>query len=56
MDGPPFSVPPAEVERLYGARAGVRLLSRRPILDQEPRFVERGLTLLDECAFVVTLP
>jgi thiopurine S-methyltransferase len=54
MDGPPFSVPPAEVERLYGA-GRVRLLSRRSILADEPRFVEKGLTALDECAFLVTL-
>jgi thiopurine S-methyltransferase len=54
MDGPPFSISPAEVERLYGGRGQIVPLSRRPILANEPRFIERGLTALDECAYLVT--
>lgn len=55
MDGPPFSIPAEEVERLYGNRGRVRLLARRSILSAEPRFAERGVTALDECVFHVTL-
>jgi thiopurine S-methyltransferase len=55
MDGPPFSIPAEEVERLYGNRGHVRLLTRRSILSAEPGFAERGVTALDECAFLVTL-
>lgn len=56
IEGPPFAVPPAEVERLYGGYADVRLLSRRNILPDEPRFSVRGVTSLDSCAFLVTVP
>ena len=55
MDGPPFSVPAAEVERLYGAHCEVRVLSRRSILDEEPRFSERGVTSLHSSAYLITL-
>jgi thiopurine S-methyltransferase len=55
MEGPPFSIPPVEVERLYGHRGRVQPLAREPILSAEPRFAERGVTALDECAYLVTL-
>ena len=55
MDGPPFSIAADEVERLYGDRGHVRLLTRRSILAEEPRFAERGVTALDERAYLVTL-
>jgi thiopurine S-methyltransferase len=55
MEGPPFSIPAEEVERLYGNRGHVRLLTRRSILSEEPRFAERGVAALDESAFLVTL-
>lgn len=55
IEGPPFAVPPAEVERLYGDYADVRLLSRRNILPDSPRFSERGLTSIDACAFLVSV-
>ncbi|HET9986823.1 MAG TPA: thiopurine S-methyltransferase [Longimicrobiales bacterium] len=54
MEGPPFSVPPDEVERLYGRRGSVRRLACESILADEPRFAERGVTALHECAFHVT--
>jgi thiopurine S-methyltransferase len=55
MEGPPFSVPPAEVDRLYGPRGEVQLLARDAILAREPHFAERGVTELHECASLVTL-
>jgi thiopurine S-methyltransferase len=55
MEGPPFSVPAEEVERLYGRLANVETLARTSILSREPRFAERGVTALHECAFRVML-
>ena len=44
MDGPPFSVPPAEVEALYGEVCTIERLHSEDSLDRQPRFRERGLT------------
>jgi thiopurine S-methyltransferase len=55
MQGPPFSVSPAEVERLYGPLGEVRLLRRDDVLSENRRLAERGVTALHECAFLVTL-
>lgn len=55
MQGPPFSVPREEVERLYGHRGAVEVLARDAILAREPHFADRGVTALHECAFLVTL-
>jgi thiopurine S-methyltransferase len=55
MEGPPFSVPPEEVERLYGRYGKVRALARDSTLDREPHFAGRGLTALHECAYLVSL-
>lgn len=55
MQGPPFSVPGEEVKRLYAPFGRVEPLGRRSILSLEPRFAERGVTALHECAFRVTL-
>ncbi|HEX6537038.1 MAG TPA: thiopurine S-methyltransferase [Gemmatimonadaceae bacterium] len=54
MQGPPFSVPPAEVERLYGPCGDVRLLSRDDVLSKGRDLAERGVTALYECTFLVT--
>jgi thiopurine S-methyltransferase len=53
MEGPPFSVSPEEVDRLYGARADVRRLARDAVLAEEPALAERGLTALHAGAFLV---
>jgi thiopurine S-methyltransferase len=55
MNGPPFSVSPAEVERLYSDRAQISILSRRDIIASEPRLAERGITSLYSCVFRVAL-
>ena len=55
MQGPPFSVPLEEVERLYAPYGDIRALTRNSILSEERHFADRGVTALHECAFLVTL-
>ena len=55
MNGPPFSVSPANVQHFYGARAEADLLSRRSILSDEPRLASRGITSLYSCVFRLTI-
>lgn len=52
MDGPPFSVSPADVEKLFGDSFEVELLATRDVLDD--RFRSDGLTELNESALVLT--
>lgn len=52
--GPPFSVVQAEVEALFAAPWRHRLLERRDILDQEPRFREEGLSALETAVYRLT--
>jgi thiopurine S-methyltransferase len=51
MDGPPFAVSDAEVRSLYGDGHEIELLSQTDVLDQEPKFRQRGLTRLTESAY-----
>ncbi|WP_049794604.1 hypothetical protein [Methylomonas methanica] len=55
MQGPPFCVPSAEVQALYGGWCEVELLSTHDILDDEPHFRERGLSRLQEQAYKLTV-
>jgi thiopurine S-methyltransferase len=50
-NGPPFSVAQAEVDTLFALPWHARLLERRDILAQEPRFREEGLTALDTAVY-----
>ena len=54
MSGPPFPVFPDEVAALYGKNKEIRLLAQMDVLDQNPRFRERGLTRLRESIFLLT--
>ena len=54
MSGPPFSISPEEVERLFGKRTEISLLAQENMLESNPRFRERGLTRLHENIFVLT--
>ncbi|MCU0974844.1 MAG: thiopurine S-methyltransferase [Steroidobacteraceae bacterium] len=54
MDGPPFSVPPVEVEGLYATAFDVEPLGRHDCLPENPRFRERGLASLFESTFRLT--
>ena len=48
MDGPPFAVGAAEIERLYGASHDIQPLDSLDVLAENARFRERGLTRLQE--------
>jgi len=54
MAGPPFAVSEAEVRALYAAHAHVDLVDSVDILEQEPRFKDRGLTSLSERVYTLT--
>ncbi len=51
MNGPPFSVPPAEIERLFSPNFDIELLSHANALDDGMR--KRGLTSLDEHTYLL---
>jgi thiopurine S-methyltransferase len=46
MEGPPFPVDEAEVQRLFAADWDIRQLERRDILASQPHFSEKGVTAL----------
>jgi thiopurine S-methyltransferase len=48
MDGPPFAVDAAEVERLFAGNFAIETLEALDILAENPRFRARGLTRLQE--------
>jgi len=54
MSGPPFSVPTAEVQALYGRNAEVELLFSQDILDQELHFRDKGLSRMQEQVYLLT--
>jgi thiopurine S-methyltransferase len=54
MDGPPFSVSEEEVRELYSDNFRIDKLAAKNILEDEPRFRERGLTALTETAYKLT--
>lgn len=51
MQGPPFSIPAAEVQALFGAHSRATLLDQLNIIDKEPKFAERGLKAIDSVAW-----
>jgi thiopurine S-methyltransferase len=55
MQGPPFAVSVDEVRALYRDRAEVRLLAQLDVLQQNPRFQQRGLSGLHENIFLLIL-
>ena len=48
MSGPPFSVPPDEVERLYHAQCSVDEIHAEDCLANEPKFREKGISRMFE--------
>lgn len=54
MNGPPFSVPTAEVEALFSGQRKLETLQVEDILQAEPRFKAKGLTQLREQAYLLT--
>lgn len=55
MSGPPFAVSEETVRALYGAHADIRLLASADVLDQNPRFRQRGVSRMRENVFLLTL-
>lgn len=53
MDGPPFSVPPAEVESLYRSAFDLRPLVLQQYAEPSPHLVERGLSALHESVWTL---
>lgn len=51
MDGPPFCVAEAEVSSLYGPGWQITRLLREDVLQQNRKFLERGLGRLEECVY-----
>jgi thiopurine S-methyltransferase len=49
--GPPFSVMPDEIERLYGPHFTVQELERIDIIGESPKFAEAGIEALYEVAY-----
>jgi thiopurine S-methyltransferase len=52
--GPPFSIPPAEVQRLYAEHFSIQELARQDILANEPHMRARGVTELHEVCYRLT--
>lgn len=55
MQGPPFSVPVREIEELFSKYSSICLLERLSVMEQYPRFYERGVSKLYENIFLVTM-
>ena len=53
MNGPPFSVPPCEVERLYHAHCSVDEIHAENCLASEPRFLKKGISRLHERVYLI---
>ncbi len=56
IDGPPFSVDEAEVRALFSGQRRVTRLESLERLEDEARLAERGVTQLQEHAFLLTQP
>lgn len=53
MPGPPFAVPRAQVQHLFSEAFAISEVAARSGEPKNPRFVERGLSLIEECAFIL---
>lgn len=51
MDGPPFSVMSEEIKKHYADDFKVSVIHERDILEDEPRFKERGLSRLNQALY-----
>ena len=54
MDGPPFSVEDAEVDRHFTDGWTLRMVEEKDVLTGNPRFAESGLAAVDERVFHLT--
>lgn len=55
MQGPPYAVSPDEVTTVYQNHAKISLLAQVDVLEENPRFQQRGLTRLVESVYLLTL-
>lgn len=55
MQGPPYAVSHDEIKSLYQPHAEIQLLTAIDILEENPRFQQRGLSRLQESIFLLTL-
>lgn len=53
MSGPPFSTPRQQVMALFADAYACDEIECRQVLETHPHFVQRGLTSLEESAFVL---
>ncbi len=53
MSGPPFSTPRAQVRKLYSERYRIEEVESRNVMETHPHFRARGLTALEEDAFIL---
>jgi len=53
MSGPPFSVVPQEINQLFSF-AKIKQLSRKNIIDKEPKFISKGLTSFYQTAYHIS--
>ena len=53
MDGPPFAVPRVQVQRLFADSFTIAEVAARSGVPKNPKFIERGLASIEECAFVL---
>jgi len=53
MTGPPFSVPRRQIDHVFADSHAITEMECREALDLNPRFRQRGLTALVECAYVL---
>lgn len=54
MTGPPFAVGEQEVRGLYEQYFNIQLLESAQVLDDNPRFRDKGLTRLEESVYLMT--
>ena len=55
MQGPPYAVSPDEVIALYRDYAEINVLAQIDVLEDNPRFQQRGLSRLQESIFLLTM-
>ena len=53
MNGPPFSVPAGEVERLLSQQHRIERLESKDIIDASPRFKNKGVSAMFEHVFLL---
>ena len=54
MDGPPFAVLDDEVQRLFGASWTLKILEDQDVLGESWKFIESGVTRLEERVYRVS--